>query len=137
MHSTIWLDYEPLRDRRAAETPAFAQNGHRPFLERERLTVTRLAKRLSVLAAAMRAPTHPRACEERDKAAEPPLALPATTLEVSAKISTYSELQAHVHRALRIQHPEWVQPNGESSLCDAYEARLAELLHRFTHSTTP
>jgi len=32
------------------------------------------------------------------------------------------------HDDLRIQHPEWVQPNGESPTCDSYEARLMELL---------
>ena len=29
---------------------------------------------------------------------------------------------------LRMQHPEWIQPNGESPMCDSYEARLMELL---------
>ena len=24
---------------------------------------------------------------------------------------------------LRAQHPEWVQPNGDSPICDAYESR--------------
>jgi hypothetical protein len=33
-----------------------------------------------------------------------------------------------MHDALRAQHPEWVQPNGQSPMCDAYEARLKELL---------
>jgi hypothetical protein len=44
------------------------------------------------------------------------------------KVHTYSELQQQIHHDLRIQHPEWVQPNGESPLCDSYEARLMELL---------
>jgi hypothetical protein len=33
---------------------------------------------------------------------------------------------------LRSQHPEWVLPNGECPKCDAYEARLMELLETST-----
>jgi hypothetical protein len=33
-----------------------------------------------------------------------------------------------MHDDLRIQHPEWVQPNGESPMCDSYEARLVKTL---------
>jgi hypothetical protein len=29
---------------------------------------------------------------------------------------------------LRLQHPEWVQPNGDSPKCETYESRLAQLL---------
>ena len=41
---------------------------------------------------------------------------------------TYTELRQQIHDDLRIQHPEWIQPNGECPMCDAYEARLVELL---------
>jgi hypothetical protein len=44
------------------------------------------------------------------------------------QIHTYTELLQQIHHDLRIQHPEWVQPNGESPTCDVYEARLTELL---------
>ncbi len=44
------------------------------------------------------------------------------------KIHTYSALLRQIHNDLRVQHPEWIQPNGESPLCDSYEARLMELL---------
>jgi hypothetical protein len=44
------------------------------------------------------------------------------------QIQTYTELQQQIHDDLRIQHPEWIQPNGDSPMCDAYEARLMELL---------
>jgi hypothetical protein len=44
------------------------------------------------------------------------------------QVQTYAELQKQIHDDLRIQHPEWVQPNGESPTCDSYEARLMELL---------
>ena len=44
------------------------------------------------------------------------------------QIHSYSELQQRIHEDLRIQHPNWVQPDGNSPICDAYESRLAELL---------
>jgi hypothetical protein len=44
------------------------------------------------------------------------------------QIYTYTELRRQIHDDLRIQHPEWVQPNGESPVCDAYETRLMKLL---------
>jgi hypothetical protein len=47
---------------------------------------------------------------------------------MSHQIHTYPELRQQIHHDLRIQHPEWVQPNGESPMCDSYEARLMELL---------
>ncbi len=48
------------------------------------------------------------------------------------QVHTYTELRQQIHDDLRIQHPEWVQPNGESPMCDAYEARLMELLDTLT-----
>ena len=47
---------------------------------------------------------------------------------MSAQIHSYAELQQQIHQDLRIQHPEWVEPNGDCPTCDAYESRLAELL---------
>jgi hypothetical protein len=47
-------------------------------------------------------------------------------------VSTYTELRQQIHDDLRIQHPEWVQPNGESPKCDSYESRLVELLDTLT-----
>ncbi len=44
------------------------------------------------------------------------------------QIHTYTDLRKQIHEDLRVQHPEWIQPNGESPECDAYEARLMELL---------
>jgi hypothetical protein len=41
---------------------------------------------------------------------------------------TYAELLQKIHDDLRIQHPEWVEPNGESPMCDSYEARLLKVL---------
>ena len=47
---------------------------------------------------------------------------------MAQQIRTYSDLLQKIHDDLRIQHPEWIQQNGESPLCDSYEARLMELL---------
>ena len=44
------------------------------------------------------------------------------------QLHTYADLRRQIHDDLRIQHPEWVQPNGESPMCDSYEARLIETL---------
>jgi len=46
------------------------------------------------------------------------------------QIHTYAELRQQIHNDLRLQHPEWIQPNGESPICDSYEARLIALLAR-------
>ena len=44
------------------------------------------------------------------------------------QLHTYADLRKQIHNDLRIQHPEWIQPNGESPMCDSYEARLMETL---------
>jgi hypothetical protein len=44
------------------------------------------------------------------------------------QLHTYADLRKQIHHDLRIQHPEWVQPNGESPMCDSYEARLMKTL---------
>jgi len=43
-------------------------------------------------------------------------------------VHTYKELQQQIHDDLRQQHPDWVQPDGNSPMCDSYEARLMELI---------
>jgi hypothetical protein len=47
------------------------------------------------------------------------------------QIHSYSELQQQIHEDLRIQHPEWVAPNGDCPRGDSYERRLAELIGLF------
>ena len=42
------------------------------------------------------------------------------------QIHIYSELRQRIHDDLPIQHPEWVEPNGESLIC------LMELLDSLT-----
>jgi hypothetical protein len=50
------------------------------------------------------------------------------------QIHTYTELRQQIHDDLRIQHPEWVEPDGGSPVCDSYEERLMELLDPLTRS---
>jgi hypothetical protein len=47
---------------------------------------------------------------------------------MSDEIHSYTQLQQQIHHALRVQHPDWVEPNGNCPTCDSYESRLAELL---------
>ena len=51
-----------------------------------------------------------------------------TSRRAAKEVEPYVQLQQQMHEALRRQHPEWVLPNHESPMCDAYESRLAELL---------
>ena len=44
------------------------------------------------------------------------------------EVEPYVQLQRQMHEALLREHPEWVEPNGECPMCEAYESRLAELL---------
>jgi hypothetical protein len=46
----------------------------------------------------------------------------------SNDVRAYAQLQQEIHDALRVQHPEWVEPNGGCPTCESYESRLAELL---------
>jgi len=51
--------------------------------------------------------------------------------EMQDEIQNYAELQEQMHDALREQHPDWVEANGECSACQLYERRFAEQLERF------
>ena len=55
--------------------------------------------------------------------------IPDQPIAMSQKTCTYTELREQIHHDLRIQHPEWIEPSGESPMCDFYESRLMELLH--------
>ena len=70
----------------------------------------------------------------RGKLDTPARAIPEPTdpFAASRQIHTYAELRKQIHDDLRIQHPEWVQPNGESPMCDSYESRFVELLAPLT-----
>jgi hypothetical protein len=64
----------------------------------------------------------------------------STSPTKSDEIRSYVQLQQQIHQALRKEHPEWVEPNGDCPTCESYESRLAELLGlrspRQHHSTT-
>jgi hypothetical protein len=49
-------------------------------------------------------------------------------MAMSQETHAYADLLQKIHDDLRIQHPEWIQQNGESPMCDSYEARLMKLL---------
>jgi len=49
-------------------------------------------------------------------------------MTMAHKVHTYADLLHQIRNDLRIQHPEWIRPNGECPMCDSYEARLTELL---------
>ena len=63
--------------------------------------------------------------EKPSRAARESFASPAVP---PGQIHTYAELRQQIHDDLRVQHPEWVEPDGKSPRCDSYEARLMELL---------
>jgi hypothetical protein len=50
----------------------------------------------------------------------------------SQRIHTYTELRQQIHDDLRIQHPDWIGPTGESPMCDFYEAHFMHLLRADT-----
>src|SRR2546425_10899967 len=65
----------------------------------------------------------------RGKLNKPSRATPgpfAKPMALSHQIHTYTELRQQIHDDLRVQHPEWVERNGESSM------RLMELLDTLT-----
>ena len=49
----------------------------------------------------------------------------------SGEVRSYVQLQRQIHDALREQHPEWVEQNGDCPTCESYESRFAELLDIF------
>ena len=55
-------------------------------------------------------------------------------MAMAHQVHTYSELRKQIHDDLRLQHPEWIQANGQSPMCDSYDARLMEVLDALTPS---
>jgi hypothetical protein len=49
----------------------------------------------------------------------------------SGEPHSYIQLQHQIHDALREQHPEWIDQNGDCPICESYESRFAELLNLF------
>ena len=62
----------------------------------------------------------------------PHLNVLTSPIPMSHQIHTYTELQQQIHDDLRMQHPEWVKPNGESPMCDSYDACLTEMVDTLT-----
>jgi hypothetical protein len=48
--------------------------------------------------------------------------------DIVAEVPAYAALRRQIHDALLVQHPEWIQRNGDCPKCDDYDRRLAELL---------
>jgi hypothetical protein len=51
-----------------------------------------------------------------------------TSASSSDNVRSYVQLQQQIHEALRKEHPEWLEPNGDCPTCELYESRLTELL---------
>jgi hypothetical protein len=54
-----------------------------------------------------------------------------TSAIAPGEIGSYVQLQHQMHAALREQHPEWIEKNGDCPTCESYESRFAELLTIF------
>jgi len=54
-----------------------------------------------------------------------------TSASSPGEIRSYVQLQQQIHHALREQHPEWIEQNGDCPTCESYESRFAELLDVF------
>jgi hypothetical protein len=54
-----------------------------------------------------------------------------TSASSSGEIRSYIQLQRQIHDALREQHPEWIEQNGDCPTCESYESRFVELLNLF------
>jgi hypothetical protein len=51
---------------------------------------------------------------------------------IPEKIASYADLRKLIRVSLRIQNPEWIGIDGESEMCEFYEARFAKLIDRFS-----
>jgi hypothetical protein len=49
-------------------------------------------------------------------------------IAMADKVDSYGSLLRQIRNDLRLQHPDWIQPNGQCPMCDSYEARLIKLL---------
>jgi len=48
-------------------------------------------------------------------------------IPMSDEIHSYIQLQQQIHHALGVQHPDWIEPDGNCPTCDSYGSRLADL----------
>jgi len=58
----------------------------------------------------------------------------AARMVASRSVGRPTDTVAEIHDDLRRQHPEWIEPGGESPMCDFYEARLRRLLETCARS---
>jgi hypothetical protein len=130
-------------------TPTLTQSGLLAvLLQRQRYKIRQLASRreqrkhmgvaLWTLTWPLRALTAPVPVRHSRRALRriplAPINLLPSPIAMSHPIHTYTELQQQIHDDLRIQHPEWVKPNGESPKCDSYDACLTEMVGTLTRS---
>ena len=132
-------------------TPTLTQSGLLAvLLQRQRYKISQLARRRaqrehmraalwSTLTWPWRALTAPMPVRHSRRALRriplaPILNLLPRPIAMSHPIHTYTELQRQIHGDLRIQHPEWVNSNGECPTCDSYESRLTEMLGALTRT---
>jgi hypothetical protein len=54
-----------------------------------------------------------------------------SAIRLGEEVHSYVPLQHQIHDALREQHPEWIEQNGDCPTCESYESRFAELLNIF------
>jgi hypothetical protein len=52
-------------------------------------------------------------------------------LSLAVEAPGYGALQREMHNALLMQHPEWVERDGNCPKCDDYDSRFAQLLSFF------
>jgi hypothetical protein len=91
-------------------------------------TIAHPTRRLPGFSSFSRATSKSAVPEDRPEPTDPYLF--RSILTVHERISSYAELQELIHNALRIQNPEWIGSDGESDMCEFYEARFAKLLGR-------
>jgi len=49
-------------------------------------------------------------------------------IAMAGKLDTYLGLLQQIRNDLRLQHPDWIQTDGQCPMCDCYEAPLIKLL---------
>lgn len=56
---------------------------------------------------------------------------PTSLSSFAVEAPAYVALQRQMHDALLIQHPEWIERDGNCPKCDEYDRRFAQLLGFF------
>ncbi len=101
-------------------TPTLTQSGLLAMLlQRQRYRVFQLARRSAHRKSAQAAfwNTLTWARRQRWSTGRPTHEPFTRPIAMSHQTHTYTELRQQIHDDLRIKYPEWVEPNGESSMC--------------------